>query len=98
MDWEKFWLTWGPPAPFLVILVKMLYDLLYKIVPDGFATLKKQIEDDDAHGRDRHAEHMEALYELIERIDARSSGPSAAAAKKRRRRYVRQTGHEPPAQ
>lgn len=72
MDWQAFAMAWGPAIPILLVLVKILCDVVYKVVPDGFLSIQNTLDRLESkankrhkrYGRradKRHREHMAAM-------------------------------------
>lgn len=68
MEWEKFVWTWGPAAPVIILLGKVLWDLVYKTIPRGFREIRRAMESFEKSATRRHNEHMEAMRVLRDEI------------------------------
>jgi hypothetical protein len=101
MDWEKFAQTWGPAIPITMVLTKMLYDIIYKIVPDGFRSMRRTARRHAEEAKARHAEHMEALNMVIDELalheDEPSYTPKSRTNRRRARVGRRKSKQQPPA-
>jgi len=57
METEKILWTWGPAAPFMVILLKILYDAVYVQIPSGFRGVREELNRQMTAADKRHQEH-----------------------------------------
>lgn len=67
MDWEKFAIQWGPAVPFMLILVKILFDAVYKILPRNLRAMRREWIEFRAVFLESHEEAMEALQKIAKR-------------------------------
>jgi len=64
MDWEAWAMGWGPAIPFAAILAKGFSHLVYQVIPNGFASLQKILEDAEKKAEKRHEEHMRLMQSM----------------------------------
>jgi hypothetical protein len=65
MDWDKFAMTWGPAAPVIVFMGKLLWDAVYKIIPRGFRSIRRAMAASEEASETRHSEHRVASRRLL---------------------------------
>lgn len=68
MEWEKLLLEHGLATFFAVILLKMLYDLVYKKIPRGFRELRKSLRLQRIQLTKKLEENTEAIDLLREEV------------------------------
>lgn len=86
IDWGSWLANWGPAAPFIMLFLKAHYDLVYKIVPQGFAEIKNSDTRHEKDSRRRHDEHIAVQKKILLAIEMQAKKCEKRRTKAPRRR------------
>lgn len=68
MDWTQIALTWGPAGLAIIVLLKSHWDLVYKIIPQGFNKMKRLQLSLARDARRRHRQHLKIQKAILHAI------------------------------
>lgn len=89
MDVQTWMMAWGPAIPILVVLLKLHYDAIHKILPRGFRNITNAMHEHEKNAERRAQENNDGLRTLqkeVHKLRKERRKVRKAVIKRRRRR------------
>jgi len=85
MDFQTWAMAWGPAIPLLVVLLKLHYDAIHKVIPRGFRNITDAMDEHETNAARRSKSNDKGLRSLRKEVH------KLRRERRKRRKEIEQT-------